>query len=44
MRLSSHLTELRERGEKALVVFFTAGDPSLSALPEIISSLVEGGA
>lgn len=35
---------LRARGERALVLFVTAGDPSLDQLPEILSALEEGGA
>lgn len=35
---------LREKGEKALVLFVTAGDPGLDQLPAILSALVEGGA
>jgi tryptophan synthase alpha chain len=33
-----------ERGEKALVVFVTAGDPELAELPAILEALEEGGA
>jgi tryptophan synthase alpha chain len=35
---------LRERGEKALVLFVTAGDPSLEDLPGILETLQEAGA
>jgi tryptophan synthase alpha chain len=35
---------LHERGEKALVLFVTGGDPSLSQLPDVLSSLAEAGA
>lgn len=35
---------LRSRGEKALVLFVTAGDPSLEELPAILEALQEGGA
>lgn len=35
---------LRARGEKALVAFVTAGDPSLDELPAILAALEEGGA
>jgi len=44
MRLSDQFAALRSRGEKALVLFVTAGDPSLAALPPILDALVEGGA
>jgi tryptophan synthase alpha chain len=42
--LSSMFAALREKGEKALVLFVTAGDPALDQLPAILSALVEGGA
>ncbi|MEZ5163711.1 MAG: tryptophan synthase subunit alpha [Fimbriimonadaceae bacterium] len=32
------------RGEKALVLFVTAGDPDLESLPEIMEALQEAGA
>lgn len=35
---------LRTNGEKALVLYVTAGDPSLDDLPAICDALVEGGA
>ena len=35
---------LRSKGERALVLFFTAGDQPLEELPAIIDALVEGGA
>lgn len=35
---------LRERDEKALVLFVTAGDPPLNQLPSILACLEEGGA
>lgn len=35
---------LKSRGEKALVLFVTAGDPDLGELPAILSALEEGGA
>ncbi len=44
MRLEAKFAELRAKGEKALVLFITAGDPSLQELPAIISALIEGGA
>jgi tryptophan synthase alpha chain len=42
--LSDKFSELRARGEKALVLFLTAGDQPLSELPSILDALVEGGA
>lgn len=42
--VSSKLNELRSRGDKALVLFVTAGDPPLDQLPAILSALEEGGA
>lgn len=44
MRLSEKFRQLRARGEKALVLFVTAGDPSLEDLPKIVAALREGGA
>lgn len=42
--LSQCFAALRSRGEKALVCYVTAGDPSLEDLPNILSALEEGGA
>jgi len=42
--LAEKFAQLRDRSEKALVLFVTAGDPSLSHLPAILEALVEGGA
>lgn len=42
--LPQRFSELRERGEKALVLFLTAGDQPLEQLPTILEALVEGGA
>ncbi|RYG48468.1 tryptophan synthase subunit alpha, partial [bacterium] len=42
--LSARFDDLRLRGEKALVVFLTAGDQPLDQLPEILRALAEGGA
>jgi tryptophan synthase alpha chain len=44
MTITSKFSELKSRGEKALVVFFTAGDQPLSELPAIIKCLAENGA
>ncbi|RYG85890.1 tryptophan synthase subunit alpha, partial [bacterium] len=43
-RLGRHLDELRARGERALVVFITAGDAPLSDLPRLLRTLEAGGA
>ncbi len=42
-RIEATFTDLKARGEKALVTFITAGDPSLAKTEEIIHALVEGG-
>ncbi|MGI8923758.1 MAG: tryptophan synthase subunit alpha [Fimbriimonadales bacterium] len=42
--LSARFAQLRAHGEKALVTFVTAGDPSLDELPEILETLESGGA
>ena len=42
--LADRFSGLKERGEKALICYFTAGDPSLEDLPEIVSVLQEAGA
>jgi tryptophan synthase alpha chain len=42
--LADKFASLRARGEKALVLFFTAGDQPLEQLPAIIAALEEGGA
>ena len=44
MTIEDKFVQLREKGEKALVLFVTAGDPSLEDLPEILAALHEGGA
>lgn len=43
-KLSQTFHDLKSKGEKALVVFVTAGDPSLESLPEILLALQEAGA
>jgi len=43
-KLQARFQSLRTRGEKALVLFFTAGDQPIEQLPLIIEALVEGGA
>jgi tryptophan synthase alpha chain len=42
--LAQRFSELKARGEKALVLFLTAGDQPLAELPAILDTLVEGGA
>ena len=42
--IQAKFEELKSKGEKALVLFVTAGDQPLSDLPKILSILVEGGA
>lgn len=41
--ISDRFAVLRSNGEKALVAFVTAGDPSLDDLPAILDTLVEAG-
>lgn len=43
-RIADVFTRLKSRDEKALVLFVTAGDPSLEDLPAILDALAEGGA
>lgn len=43
-QIQNRFTELRAKGEKALVLFLTAGDQPLEELPAILDTLVEGGA
>jgi tryptophan synthase alpha chain len=43
-RISATFDSLRARGEKGLVVYLTAGDPSLEATGEILKAVVRGGA
>jgi len=42
--LSATFDALRSRKEKGLVLFVTAGDPSLEELPEILTALQDAGA
>ena len=42
--LAQKFETLRAKGEKALVLFVTAGDPPLEQLPAILEALAEGGA
>jgi len=43
-RLTDTFETLKQRGEKALVTFITAGDPDLAATEELIGVLTEAGA
>jgi tryptophan synthase alpha chain len=43
-RISDRFAELRARGEKALIPFVTAGDPSLAVTEEILPALAQAGA
>lgn len=42
--IQSTFARLKERGEKALIPFVTAGDPDLDQLPSILQTLEEAGA
>lgn len=42
--IAAKFAELKSRGEKALILFVTAGDPRLADLPAILETLQEGGA
>jgi tryptophan synthase alpha chain len=42
-RLSQRFAQLRARGEKALIGFVTAGDPSAQQTVEIVTALAEAG-
>ncbi|MBS1702008.1 MAG: tryptophan synthase subunit alpha [Armatimonadetes bacterium] len=44
MTIHDKFSELRQRGEKALVCFFTAGDQPLEDLPAIVALLESSGA
>jgi len=44
MKISEKFSSLKSKGDKALVCFFTAGDPALSDIPGILECLAEGGA
>jgi tryptophan synthase alpha chain len=43
-RIEARFRELRERGEKGLVVYLTAGDPSLEATGGLLEAVEQGGA
>lgn len=42
--LADTFATLRSKGQKALILYVTAGDPSLEDLPAILDALAEGGA
>lgn len=42
--IASTLNALKERGEKALITFITAGDPDLETSEKLVHTLVESGA
>lgn len=41
--ITATLTALKERGEKALVTFITAGDPDLETSEQIVHALIDSG-
>lgn len=43
-RLAARFAQLRARGERALLPFLTAGDPSLAATPELVLAAAAAGA
>jgi len=44
LRIEARFRDLRERGAKGLVVYLTAGDPSLDATGELLAAVERGGA
>jgi tryptophan synthase alpha chain len=42
-RISERFAQLRRRNEKALIIYLTAGFPSMSAMPALVKSAVEAG-
>lgn len=44
MTIAEKFADLRARNERALILFITAGDPSINELPAILDALQEGGA
>lgn len=42
--IDNRFRELRERREKGLVVYLTAGDPSLESMGELLAAIARGGA
>ncbi|WP_163192525.1 tryptophan synthase subunit alpha [Clostridium thermarum] len=43
-RIKAKFEELRQRGEKALITFITAGDPCLSATMDLVLAMEDAGA
>ncbi len=43
-RISETFTQLRDRGEGALIAYITVGDPHPNKTPRLISALIDGGA
>ena len=43
-RIETTFAQLKEKGERALVPFLTAGDPDLARTEELIHALVDAGA
>lgn len=43
-RIDAHLSELKAKGEKALITFITAGDPSLAVSEELVLTMFDSGA
>lgn len=43
-KIAATFQRLRQRGEKALVVFVTGGDPPVDQLPSILRAIADGGA
>lgn len=43
MNLASHMSGLKERGEKAFIAYLTCGDPNLEISYKIIETLAESG-
>jgi tryptophan synthase alpha chain len=44
MRIEKNLRSLREQKEKSLIIYITAGDPSLDVTEKLVSAIAEGGA
>ena len=43
-KIAAKFDELKSRGEKALILYVTAGDPLIEQLPDIVATLEEAGA
>jgi tryptophan synthase alpha chain len=44
MKIEKVLRRLKDRGEKALIIYITAGDPDLKITEELVYSIAEAGA